>query len=253
MKILEKIHWKTQLQWRDITYFFSKNKRDQLKRLEKQLNDFHITRGTLELDWILLEEFYSLYTKEISKKENHIIQNLIEKYTDELWKGILYFSYIRNNSGTLYAWCITSFRNGCYTLAFKASQENEELDFQPIIWIWNMLDFMVFEFWIKQLHAKYISFWKDRNFSWTLWPKTTLAMMKLSKKLTPHTFEWNKIIEVNIHQIATESIIFDNIWEDWMFQSAKLFIPKEKKETDIMKIYSPLLKHETIKTEILFF
>ena len=164
MEILEKVHWKTQLDWYDITYFFSKNKRAQLKRLERQFTDNNIIKSTKELDRETLQEFYILYSQEISKKKNSVIQDLVKKYKDELWKWILYINSLRTHTWTLIAWSITSYRNECYTLAFKASINDEELSFSPVIWIGNMLDYMVFNFWIDILKAIYISFWKDRNF-----------------------------------------------------------------------------------------
>ena len=252
MKIYEKVRWITDIQWKSITDFFSKNSRKQIRILKEQLETLKIHYKVYELQDTTLNEFNLLYKDEMWKKDNSKVHDIKGKYSAELWKGILYFLELRDTENTLIWWWIATYRENIFTFAFKTTKSDYIFDIPLKIWIWNLLDYLVFEYGFS-LWADYISFWKDRNAYWLLWAKTSLPMTKLSKWLLPYTFDENQLIEVQEEEIHQETLIFSNLDKQGQFLEARLYLPTGCLDEEIKRKYWAILNHQSIKLSIIYF
>lgn len=252
MKIHEKVRWIAEIKWKNIENFFSKNKRKQIRLLLKQLEAWGISWSVDLMDHKSLHEFVNLYEREMNKKENTAFHDIRQRYSDEIDTNILYFLSLRDSSKKLIWWGIATKRWEYFTFAFKATDSDYTFEFLLKIWIWNILDYLVFNYAI-QLWVRYISFWKDRNWYGSLWAKATLPMTKLSKQLLPYTFEGNNIIDFDETGICDDTLIFTELNTSWQFSQADLYISKQSVQEEIKTKYNALIKNPYIQTNIIYY
>ena len=245
MLIKEKVRWIVDSKWKTIVDFFSKNRRKQIKKVTQQLNENNFTFWVKECSDKDFKEFLILYNSEIKKKENAKVHDLYSKYKDELWKWILFFLYIRDKNNTLIAWWIWIKRDNMFIFWYKASNLDYTFWFTLKIWIWNILDYLLFKTAIEKLHSDFVSFWRDRNWYWTIWAKASLPMTKMPLWLRAYNFNNNLDIEISTKDIKKDTIIFyDACPETNKFKSALLYVSWELNKERVLTLYSPLINSE---------
>ncbi len=250
METFEKVRWITDSTWKEVRDFFSSNSNRKINKSYEQLDELSFQYGSTLLDESNLVEFYELYKEEIWSRDNAKVHDLIQRFTPELNDKILYLLYVRNSNWNLIWGWVWIHRNDTFTLWFKATKENYPFEPKLKVWMWILIDHMIFQIATQQLKTSYISFWTDRNGYGLIWSKPSLAISKLARGFLPNSFDSNKSITIDTEQIKEDSIIFSNVI-DHKYTLAHLYISSSEWEEQIKDKYWSLINSAHIKTEII--
>lgn len=204
--------------------------KEKLKHLEQGfaiMKEQWYTYGTKILTHEDLKQFYELYHKYISKKNNAKISDLIEIYTQRIDAGeSIYIWYIKKWSQLLW-WGIfidkVTHQKRWLVLGFRAF----EWDILHKLSIGYYIEYLYFLLWLD-LGVEIFTRWIDRNWYGLLWSNIGLAIHKIQLHFVPHIpEEKNNKIEIDPTSIQQETIIFSskdpssdalstvNIWASW--------------------------------------
>lgn len=191
-----------------IKNIFGKNKYKQLQKMittiesNQNMYTWSIKKATVE-DIIV---FYTLYKKEIIKKFNAKVYDLVSLFTEQIrsWKDIYFSSLLQNNK--LIAWWIASYK----LLRWKTTLvgavkvwENVAIEW---LWVLYYIEYLFFTLGL-QLKVQQFSAGKDRNCYWSTWESIWLAIHKLQNHYLPYQSSDTTNFEIEEKSISVETML----------------------------------------------
>lgn len=215
----------------DLRYILWKEKLKILSKGIEHMQENAYVFGIEPLHIHNLQDFYtSIYTKEINKKHNPNVINLIDRFKDRInTNENIQFAFIKKD-GVLLAWgiFIVKIENGetIYNLWFR-SYEKDKINW---LFLGNYIEYFFYKRALEN-NADYISRGKDRNCYWSIGSNIWLPIHKLQYKFLPyHLWEDNPQIQINESSIKEETLIFVEPDTNHLYTKAILYTNKTNEE-----------------------
>lgn len=212
-----------------ISFSLGKEKKRVIGKWLTAMTSLWYAFGVVPLTLELLHEFYSLYLDYITGKENPHPVNLIDYYSPRLDADMLYFSFIRDSSGSLLAWAIMAHKTikGRNTLMLSFRAALLWYAFQKLH-LGNYIEYLFFDLWLSLGVDRY-SRGRDRNGYGLLGSDIGVCIHKLQLHFIPSIA--NHAIELTIDEsdIRNTTLFFVDNNRSLTFSSMVLYLnPKEK-------------------------
>ena len=187
--------------------------------------------GIESLNFQNLEEFYtSIYQKEIAKKNNAHVIDLIDRLKNRIGTHEnIQFAFIKKDNKLLAWWIfILKIDNGIsiYNLWYRGY---EKIKIQWLF-LWYYIEYLFYKRAIES-KADFIWRWKDRNCYGSIWSGVGLPIHKLQYKFLPYCLdEDNPEIFIDEASIQQETLIFTEPNEEYIYTKAILYTNRTSQE-----------------------
>lgn len=187
--------------------------------------------GIEPLNFKNVEEFYtSVYQKEIAKKNNAHVIDLIELFKTRIGSGEnIQFAFIKKDNKLLAWWIFILKMEGdtsVYNLWYRGYEKIK------IQWLFlgNYIEYLFYT-WSIDNNAYFIWRWKDRNCYGSVWSSVGLPIHKLQYKFLPYCL-WDTNLEISIDEtsIKKETLIFVEPNEEHFYTKAILYTDRTSDE-----------------------
>lgn len=235
------IVWRLKNENIDLRYILWKEKFKLLSKWFEELTNNGYSCGIEPLTLTNLEDFYlSIYQKEIEKKNNANVFNLIDKFKDRIHTDEdIQFAFIKKGN-ILLAWGIFTRKiekNNNVCILWFRSYEKIKIQW---LFLGYYIEYMFYKRALEN-NVEFISRGRDRNCYGAMWSNIGLPIHKLQYKFLPYCL-WKENPEISIDEssLDTETLIFVEPNTEHLYTKAILYTDKTPEE--IKKEYAVIEK-----------